>query len=182
MINRKQRQKEERVLLYQVFTEDATTDAERIIGIRNAQFVEKSLELLKIKTLLGIGKRGAAGREWYALLDRLMEEEIAERYNLGLIPPTIIHLDHIQSAMYDFHFKYIKAKTKAIATGKKIIHYRNSSTIRSQDEQSARYQLHQRLKKLGDTLIQELSVSKHLHSIITTDGDIHPINTIQIVK
>lgn len=174
-MDRGQRKHEERVLLYKVFTEDAKTDEERIICVRNAQLIEKSLELMRVGSLLGLGQRKARF-QLHQAIENLMEQEMQERYELGLMPLTKIKLDDIQSVMYKFFFKIIKVKKKAV----KKIRYNNSLSIVAQDIESARSQLAERLKKLGDQIVEEISVTKKIHAIRTVDGEFYSANEIEI--
>lgn len=180
MRNREQRKQEEKTLLYQVFCEGATTDNERLIGVLNAQFVEKSLEVMKMSTLMGIGSRKVGRAAFLDTIERMMEQEIAERYQMGLMELVKIKLSDIKSVMYNFHFKIVKVKAEKIRNGQKAIRYNNSQTIGASDIESARWQLKEKLKKLGDVMVEELSVTKNIDMIITHSGDVHAAYTVEI--
>jgi hypothetical protein len=51
MRDRAKQKKEEQILLYQVFCEGAKTQEQRLLGVRSAQFVERSLELMNLSFL-----------------------------------------------------------------------------------------------------------------------------------
>lgn len=180
MRNLAERQKEERTLLYQVFTEDAKTDNERLIGYLDAQFVEKSLDVMRMSTLMGIGSRKVGRTAFRETLEHMMEQEIQQRYSLGLIELTKIKLSEVKSVMYNFHFKIIKVKAEKIKNGKKAIRYKNAITIGASDLESARYQLKDKLRKLGDIMIEELSVRKNIDMIITYSGDVYAAYAVEI--
>ena len=177
---REQRQKEERQLLYQVFQESANTKEEKLLGFRDAQFIENCLEIMKLKSLMGIGsKRG--GLACQDTIQQMIEVEINQRYELGLMPIKAIQLDDIKSAMFNFTFQIIKIKAKKIKEGKKPIRYKNNVSVFSDTVESARFMLQARLKKLGDIMVEELSFTRTIDSITTVSGEFYPYREIEII-
>lgn len=182
MRDRAKRHHEERVLLYQVFTEGAQTIEEKALGVRNAQFIEKSLELMKVKTLMGIGKRGSSQLQFNETLENMIEMELMERHELGLIPKKKISLEQINLVYWDFTFKYIKQKAKALRAGKRAINYKNSTVITAQTLDEAQRLLEQKAKKLGDVIVEHIENSKRLAYVITEDLDLLHHYEIEIVQ
>ncbi len=177
---RQQRKFEERKLLYEVFQEGAVTKEQKVVGYRNAKFIEHCLELMKMGVMMGFGTKSVGKKALHETIDNLMERELAERYELGLMELVKVNLSEVKSVLYSFHFKIIKVKSEKLRGGKKPIRYKNEQTIEADSLEFARAELARRLKKLGDTMVEEISVTKRISTIITNTG-VHAAYTVEII-
>lgn len=167
MRTKEQKVLEEKRLLLQVLKEENGGDKE--LTIIDYEFIQGCLSIMKTHSLIPQNKRG---RRMMVSdhIENLAELAINKQKSLGyVLNPVEINPNDIDSIMYEFTFKYKKAKfTKG---GNKRIHT-DTATIPSRDEESAMQLLLRYLRKKKEAFVEKIEVKKkHLHYMMK-NGDI----------
>ncbi len=167
MRDRAARKKEEKSILVEVFLGGAKTEQEIILGYRYMQLVENSLEVMKMKSLMVRGSRGSGKKATLDILDNLLDFEIKERYELGLMPLTEVKFSEIDSVGYCYQFRHtIKTKDGSVRKGYK-------TEVDADNDEVALTNLNYALRRKGYTLVSVEKKNRSVSLIRTKNGGVH---------
>jgi hypothetical protein len=177
MMDRRQQLKhEEKKLLLEVFLGDAKTPEEVVCGLRDIALIENGLKLMQVKSLLGFGARGTGRKSMSDAVSAMLDQEIKERYELGLMPLTPIRPSDIASLEYEWNFTHA-VKIKSGATK------RNYKTrVLASSQNNAMVELSRKLAAKGMKLVEVQDMKKSLALITTIRGDVVPWYAIDLIE
>jgi len=170
------RKLEERVQLRRCFLQGAETTEEKIIALRDVYLIEKSLELMKVQSLLGFGTKRTGKMAFSRMIDTLLEQELAERYDLGLIAKKQVEITDITDAIYQWTFTH----TIRTPQGSKRRNY--ETRVEASDEPAALALLQHSLKRKKRELVSIDKTRKSLARIVTREGNVYNPYMVDIVE
>ncbi|GAB3164604.1 hypothetical protein GCM10027291_06290 [Telluribacter humicola] len=165
---------EEQVLLRQICLEGTTTTEEKLLSIRDAEFIEHCLTVQTARSLMGLGKQ-VSNRQYRQVHSHLLEKEIAECYELGLMPTIPVGAEDIISLEYLFRFRYSILN----ASGQQRTNYK--SEIMASTEDTALLVLQDQLRKKSQRLKSVDEVDKQIYSITIRDGSVYRPYQIELI-
>jgi DNA-dependent RNA polymerase auxiliary subunit epsilon len=167
----------EQKLLLQVCLEDAKTEQEVQAGYLDYEFFLKCLEVQKMTSLMGFGKKRTTGYlETQRIYEHYLDERIAQDYEFGIKPLITIKSEEIKQVYWLFKVKYDKIK----GTTKKRKHT-DTQSVSAQSEDDAIMFVKHKVKKLKEEFVEVLKISKVVDYIVLINGNYiqrHQIETI----
>lgn len=180
MLGKRNHELEELTLLYSIIKDD--NDGDLVKSRLELDFFKRCLNIQKSASLsTNLYRRNGQRKGIYLdAMEDMIDLGLQDYYEHGysVFPTETINKSDFDYALWDFTFTYIKQKGK----NGKLRNHQDVITITARDEEIGRLSLNSKLKKLNETLIEIVSVSKIVSIIITKDGIWHNADNVELAK